>query len=82
MILANAIKELDKIKEELKNKEMDVEIKKEQNEQRSREINEKYNELYDLIYDLLGAYLHRDCEINKKMASFWTEIISFLFKVG
>lgn len=82
MILANAIKELDKIKEELKNKEIGVEIKKEQNEQRLREINEKYNELYDLIYDLLGAYLHRDCEINKKMASFWTEIISFLFKVG
>ncbi len=80
--IANAIKEIDIIKEKLKSKEIEVEIMKEQNLQRIREINEKYEELYNIIYDVLGSYLHRECEISKKMKGFWIEIISFLFIVG
>lgn len=76
--IANAIKEIDRIKEELKKKEINLAIKSEQNEHKLREINEKYKDLYDSIYDLLATY----CKIDKKMQSFWIEIINFLFRVG
>ncbi len=81
-IIVEAIKELDKIKEDVKSKELNLAIEKQQNNQKEKEIEEKYNYLYTLLHKLLGSYLFGDCVIDKKMQGFWIEIINFLFQVG
>lgn len=80
--IANAIKEIDRIKEELKKKEIDLVIKNEKNEQKLREINEKYHDLYNAIYSILVSYLYKSYVIDKSMIGFWIEIITLFFGIG
>lgn len=82
MIVSNAIKELDRIKEEVKKKEIDLVIQKQQNEQKEKDIEEKYENLYNLIYDYIGLPFYNECKVDKEMADFWIEIISLLFQLG
>ncbi len=80
--IANAIKEIDIIKDELKKKEIDLTIKNERNEQKLKEINEKYHDLYNMIYSILVSYLYKSHVIDKSMVGFWIEIINLFFKIG
>ncbi len=80
--IANAIKEIDRIKEEVKKKEIDLAIKNEESEQKLREINGKYHDLYNIIYSILVSYLYKNYTIDKSMTGFLIEMINLFFQIG
>lgn len=82
MIIANSIKEIDRIKDEIKKKEIDLAVKEEKNRKNLNEIKDLTSELYNLIFDFIGLPFYNKFKVDKEMLNFWIEIINLLFEVG
>lgn len=80
--IANAIKEIERIKDDIRKKEIDLELKNEQNKQQSKEISDLQRDLYNLVYDFVGLPFYNECIVKKEMIEFWMKIIDFLFQIG